>query len=1252
MVRGLGVALLVFVALGIALAGPAAAQTGGPGTDAADLGLVSVDAPDEVAYNETLTVAYTVENTGTDAGTESFVDLLVDGDVVDTDEDVTVQPGETVNGTLAFDKVYSRFEPGDTIPLAVELFETGEAVGAETSVAETNGSPETPDIEVASLEYPDQVAPDGDLTVEYTLTNVGGADGTESFVDLIVDGQGIIDFAENVTVPAGGSVSGTLTYPDVSTDYAPGETIGFEVALWDFATAETGATSVAPPGELELTGLEYPEEITIDETLTVTYTIANVGDAVAIESVVALGVGQSVEDSQEVDRDEDVTVPAGETVNGTLTFEDIGGVFDPGDSLGLGVGLLDFDEQLIGQIPITETADTGGLALAGVDAPAEVAADESLEVTYTLRNSGDTAVTEESVTLLVEGSQVVSHENVTVGAGANTTNTFVYEAVGETLTPGETLAYTVVLSTAGESETGEIATEGQESGEASLALAAVQTPGQITVGESLEVTYTIENSGSAPGTEEGVSLLVDGDQVATHSNVTVEAGASTSDTLEFEAVEAVAETGETVSYTLSLSTVGDSATGEITTAEQDQGEPELELSVDAPDEISLEESLEVGYTLENVGNATTTETAVELVIGGDTIDTDDDVVLNASETRNGTLVFDAVEEQYSEGGVIQFTVELATDGATASGTTDVGTTDDNETTGGEADIQLVSVEAPDVVGPDEDLTVSFTLENVGNETGTESFIDFSINGGVFQTAEDVTVPAGETETGFFEYRSVSYELGDTLEYAIELADFDESASGQVSVGTADQSGSLSLGRTVRTDSATVAINVTALDTIDGSGWVGVQNLDNDAGRERSLVGAGDLVLARIEDIGGVSLGDTVQVTLAVDSEFTEVLDTRTTTVQAGDNAPIASFTSEPGAPVVGQPVVFNAESTRGGGSGIVEYRWDLTGDGEFDEVTTTPVVDYTFETASVQEVRLVVENEVGLTAEETTQIAVQEDTAPAESSLSLLSVGGEGPAGTVEAGGGSVSVLVTNVGEETGSFEVELSVGLDISRTQVTGPLEGGSEQEVTFEDVAGNLDPGLYTLDVSTANDSVSGELTVEQEQVGPGPEPAFTVDLVETNSPVVAGGNLTATVEVSNTGDREGTATVTLDVGTLGSTTGSLTVGSGESATETLTLGTTAGDAGEYNATADVGESETSFTVTVNESGDGGGGPDETDDGLDGGLDETDDEPGNGTAADEDGTLVTPTLVFLLLLVLSLVGGTYYYVNESDQSDGMDPL
>lgn len=63
MVRGLGIALLVFVALGVALAGPAAAaQTGGVSTDAADLGLVSVDAPDEVAYNETLTLAYTVEN--------------------------------------------------------------------------------------------------------------------------------------------------------------------------------------------------------------------------------------------------------------------------------------------------------------------------------------------------------------------------------------------------------------------------------------------------------------------------------------------------------------------------------------------------------------------------------------------------------------------------------------------------------------------------------------------------------------------------------------------------------------------------------------------------------------------------------------------------------------------------------------------------------------------------------------------------------------------------------------------------------------------------------------------------------------------------------------------------------------------------------------------------------------------------------------------------------------------------------------
>lgn len=268
-VRGIGVTLLVFVVLGTALAGQAAAdQTGGVGTDTADLGLVSVGVPDGVGIDEMLTV----ENTGSEVGTESLVDILADGDLVDTNEDVTVQSRETANRTPVFDEIYSQFSPGDIVPLTVELFETGAAVADETSVAETNGSPETPDLEIASLGYPDRVAPGGDFAVEYTLTNVGGAEDTESFVDLIVDGQGIIDFAENVTVPAGGTVSGTLTYPDVSADYAPGETVGFEVTLWEFDTAETGETSVAPPGELELTGLDYPEKITIDETFTVTYT--------------------------------------------------------------------------------------------------------------------------------------------------------------------------------------------------------------------------------------------------------------------------------------------------------------------------------------------------------------------------------------------------------------------------------------------------------------------------------------------------------------------------------------------------------------------------------------------------------------------------------------------------------------------------------------------------------------------------------------------------------------------------------------------------------------------------------------------------------------------------------------------------------------------------------------------------------------------------------------------------------------------
>jgi len=215
--------------------------------DSPDIQIRSISAPSTVPTSGNLTVDYTLENVGGTNGTESFVDLRVNGTdsaFDDTDENVAVPAGGTTSGTLVFDNVSGFFGVGDTINFSVELFDFGDVVSGTTDVV---GS--SPDIQIRSISAPSTVPTSGNLTVDYTLENVGNADGTESFVDLRVNGTDSLfdDTDENVTVPAGGTTSGTLVFDNVRGFFGVGDTINFSVELFDFGDVVSSDTGVYEP---------------------------------------------------------------------------------------------------------------------------------------------------------------------------------------------------------------------------------------------------------------------------------------------------------------------------------------------------------------------------------------------------------------------------------------------------------------------------------------------------------------------------------------------------------------------------------------------------------------------------------------------------------------------------------------------------------------------------------------------------------------------------------------------------------------------------------------------------------------------------------------------------------------------------------------------------------------------------------------------------------------------------------------------
>ena len=86
----------------------------------------------------------------------------------------------------------------------------------------------------------------------------------------------------------------------------------------------------------------------------------------------------------------------------------------------------------------------------------------------------------------------------------------------------------------------------------------------------------------------------------------------------------------------------------------------------------------------------------------------------------------------------------------------------------------------------------------------------------------------------------------------------------------------------------------------------------------------------------------------------------TVVVGTAAQAPVAVFTYSPAAPIVGQPVTFNAQSSYDPDGVVVQYLWDLDGNGVDD--TSGPLVNATYNNPGVANVRLTVVDNDGLSS--------------------------------------------------------------------------------------------------------------------------------------------------------------------------------------------------------------------------------------------------------------------------------------------------
>lgn len=176
-----------------------------------------------------------------------------------------------------------------------------------------------------------------------------------------------------------------------------------------------------------------------------------------------------------------------------------------------------------------------------------------------------------------------------------------------------------------------------------------------------------------------------------------------------------------------------------------------------------------------------------------------------------------------------------------------------------------------------------------------------------------------------------------------------------------------------------------------------------------------------------------------------------------------------------------------------------------------------------------------------------------------------------------VEAVLRNTGDATVEERVSLVVG-GVERDATTVAVEPGEIRTVRLSWETDSGDAGTYAAAVRGEGNADEAEVTVEQRSEPP-PEqiPVFSVLVDETNSPVDAGERVDVVATVRNTGDAEGTESVTLSVGGTVVDEVGVTVPPGETARVVLTWDTDEGDVGEQVPVVTVGDASDATIVRV---------------------------------------------------------------------------
>ncbi|APX96800.1 DUF7282 domain-containing protein [Natronorubrum daqingense] len=271
---------------------------------------------------------------------------------------------------------------------------------------------------------------------------------------------------------------------------------------------------------------------------------------------------------------------------------------------------------------------------------------------------------------------------------------------------------------------GEIAPDDPE--EAEFDVEIVDTNDPVEPGEPLEIDAAIENVGDDAGEQEIELALEDEPVDATDLELESEEGEEVTLSAETDDLEA----GE---YAATVSSDDDADETTVTVEEPGEAEFGVEI-VDTNDPVEPGEPLEVTAAVENVGDAEDTQT-IELALEGDLVD-ETDLSLEPEDGEEVTLT---AETDGLEAG--EYTATVASEDDTEATTVVVDEP-------GEAEFAVSSLEAPETGEPGDTIDVSATIENVGDDAGSQT-VTYSVDGDTIDE-QQLELEEGGSETVAFQ----------------------------------------------------------------------------------------------------------------------------------------------------------------------------------------------------------------------------------------------------------------------------------------------------------------------------------------------------------------------------------------------------------------------------------------------------------------------------------------------------------------------